>query len=205
MVSLFSYITWNVNPELFKLGPLTVRWYGVLFALAFYCGFFIVHRMFRVEHKNENALNSLLIYMVAGAVVGARLGHCLFYEPDYYFKHPLEILEIWRGGLDSHGGAAGILIAIYFYARRRPDQPYLWVMDRIVVPTALGGAFIRLGNLFNSEILGTPTNVPWAFKFLQVDATPRHPVHSMSPWDISSYSSSCSPCIAVGRQTHPAG
>ena len=178
MISAFSYIYWNVNPELFKIGPLTVRWYGVLFALAFYCGFLIVQRMFRMERKKEQDLNSLLLYMVAGAVIGARLGHCFFYEPDYYFKHPPEILEIWRGGLASHGGAAGILIAIYFYARRQRDQPYLWVMDRVVIPTALGGAFIRVGNLINSEILGVPTNVPWAFIFPQskVDLLPRHPV-----------------------------
>ncbi len=175
-MSLLAYIHWSVNPELFHLGPLAVRWYGVLFALGFFCGFYIVQWMYRVEHKNENNLNSLLIYMVLGALVGARLGHCFFYEPDYYLKHPLEILAIWEGGLASHGGAIGILIALYFYSRRHPDEPYLWVLDRIVVPTALGACFIRLGNLFNSEILGTPAQVPWAFIFQRIDYVPRHPV-----------------------------
>lgn len=171
-----SYIYWNVNPDIFTIGPVTVRWYGALFALAFYCGFLIVQWMFRIEHRNEQSLNSLLVYMVAGAVIGARLGHCLFYEPVYYLRHPLEIPQIWHGGLASHGGAAGILVAIYFYSWRRADQPFFWVMDRVVIATALGGAFIRLGNLVNSEILGTPANVPWAFVFARVDLTPRHPV-----------------------------
>ena len=109
-------------------------------------------------------------------MAGARLGHCLFYDPAYYLRHPLEILAFWKGGLASHGGAVGILIALYWYARRRPDQPYLWLLDRIAVPAALAGSLIRLGNLFNSEILGHPTQVPWAFVFPLFDSTPRHPV-----------------------------
>lgn len=184
-MNAFAYITWNINPDLLKIGPLTIRWYGLFFALGFYIGYFIVRWMFRIEHKDEHHLNSLLVAMVLGAVVGARLGHCLFYEPDYYFSHPLQILAIWRGGLASHGAAVGILLAIYLYSRKRPDQPYLWVMDRIVVPTALGGCFIRIGNLFNSEILGLPTTVPWAFIFPNPEDAPnpfssyqgpRHPV-----------------------------
>jgi prolipoprotein diacylglyceryl transferase len=108
-------------------------------------------------------------------VIGARLGHCLFYEPAYYLRRPLEILMIWRGGLASHGGAVGIFLALYGYSRRRPDQPYLWLLDRMAIPTALGGSFIRLGNLFNSEILGISTDVPWAFVFARIDDLPRHP------------------------------
>jgi prolipoprotein diacylglyceryl transferase len=159
----------------FQLGPLTVRWYGVLFAVLFVLGYLIVRWQFRVEGKDQRSLDSLLVYMVLGTIVGARLGHCLFYDPVYYFHHPFEVLEVWQGGLASHGGAVGILIALYLYTRRWPGQPYLWLLDRIVVPTALGGCLIRLGNLFNSEILGGPTRVPWAFVFARVDAVPRHP------------------------------
>lgn len=171
-----AYLYWNVSPELFRLGPLAVRWYGIFFALAFVCGYVIVRWEFRVENKSETDLDRLLAYLVVGTIVGARLGHCFFYQPAYYLSHPLEILEVWKGGLASHGGAAGILIALYFYSRRRPDQPYLWLLDRIVVPATLGGSLIRIGNLFNSEILGKPASVPWAFVFAREDLVPRHPV-----------------------------
>ena len=171
-----AFIYWDVSPELFKAGPLVVRWYGVFFALAFVSGYFIARWQFRKEHENESALDSLLAYVMAGTVIGARLGHVLFYQPAHYLSHPLEILEVWQGGLASHGGAVGILAALYFYKRRHPDQPYLWLLDRIVVPAALGGALIRVGNLFNSEILGRPATVPWAFMLARVDAVPRHPV-----------------------------
>ena len=169
-------IHWDVSPELLRLGPFALRWYGVCFALGFFLGYFIVRGIFRRENKPERDLDRLLFYMLAGTIVGARLGHCLFYEPAYYLSRPLEVLMFWKGGLASHGGAIGILTALYLYSRSRPEQPYLWLLDRIAVPTALGGCFIRLGNLFNSEILGTPTDVPWAFVFARIDEVPRHPV-----------------------------
>ena len=168
-------IHWDVSPELLRLGPFALRWYGVCFALSFMLGYFIVRGIFRREHKPERDLDRLLFYMLAGTIVGARLGHCLFYEPAYYLSHPLEILMFWKGGLASHGGAIGIFTALFLYSRSRLEQPYLWLLDRIAVPTALGGCFIRLGNLFNSEILGTPTDVPWAFVFARIDDVPRHP------------------------------
>jgi phosphatidylglycerol---prolipoprotein diacylglyceryl transferase len=170
-----GFIYWNVRPELFHFGPLTVRWYGILFALLFALGYAIARWQFRLERKDEKLLDSLLVYIVTGTIVGARLGHCLLYDPAYYFHHPVEILEVWQGGLASHGGAIGVLIALYLFTRRHPDLPYIWLLDRIVVPTALGGMFIRVGNLFNSEILGTPTRVPWAFVFAREDTVPRHP------------------------------
>jgi prolipoprotein diacylglyceryl transferase len=173
---MLGYFYWPFHPEIVRAGPLVFRWYGLLFALGFYFGFLIVRWQFRAEGKNENDLNRLLFYMVGGALVGARLGHCLLYEPGYYLRHPLEMLRFWEGGLASHGGTLGILIALYFYARRRPDQPYLWLLDRVVVPAGLAGALIRIGNLFNSEILGLPATVPWAFIFSLVDQRPRHPV-----------------------------
>jgi phosphatidylglycerol---prolipoprotein diacylglyceryl transferase len=170
-----GYIYWDVSPILFEIGPFAVRWYGLLFAVSFLAGFLIVRWMFREEGKPEQDLDRLLLYMVAGTVLGARLGHVLFYDPVYYFSNPIEILMVWRGGLASHGGAVGIFIALYFYARSRSGQGYLWLLDRIAVPVALAGSFIRLGNLFNSEILGRPTEMPWAFVFARVDALPRHP------------------------------
>jgi phosphatidylglycerol---prolipoprotein diacylglyceryl transferase len=173
---LIAYLNCSVAPELLQLGPLAVRWYGLLFALGFWLGYAIVQWQFRREGKDEASLGSLLTHLVTGTLVGARLGHCLFYEPAYYLAHPLEILMIWQGGLASHGGAVGVLLALYLYSRKHPDQPYLWLLERIAVPTALTASLIRLGNLFNSEILGLPTRVPWAVVFTRVDLIPRHPV-----------------------------
>src|SRR5262249_49124455 len=141
----------------------------------FVLGYLIVRWQFRIEGKPESDLDHLLIYLVLGTIIGARLGHCLLYEPRFYLSHPLQILRIWEGGLASHGGATGVLIALYLYCRRRPNQPFLWLLDRVVVPTALGASLIRLGNLFNSEILGVPTQVPWAFVFVRVSSEPLHP------------------------------
>ncbi len=168
-------ITWDVNPEIFKLGPFSVRWYGLLFALGFIIGFQIFTRIYKKENRNVEDLNDLLWYMILGTVIGARLGHCLFYNPKYYLSHPLEILMVWHGGLASHGAAIGILLALWLYSKKKKDQPYLWLLDRIVIVVALGGSFIRLGNLFNSEIIGKPTGANWGFIFTRVDNVPRYP------------------------------
>lgn len=168
-------IDWDINPEIFSLGPLSVRWYGLLFACSFLIGYQIMGKIFQREGKSENDLNDLVMYMILGTVIGARLGHCLFYNPSYYLSDPLEILQVWKGGLASHGGAIGILISLYLYTKKKPHIKYLWLIDRIVIPTALGGSFIRLGNLFNSEIIGIPAEVPWSFVFTSVDSVPRHP------------------------------
>lgn len=170
-----AYIYWNVRPEIFHLGPIAIRWYGLLFALLFTVGYLIGRWMMRLENKDEHSLESLLVYLILGTIIGARLGHCFFYEPQYFLRHPFEILEVWKGGLASHGGALGVLFALYLYSRHHPDQPFMWLLDRVVVSTALGGVLIRLGNLFNSEILGEPSHVPWAFVFSRVDSIPRHP------------------------------
>jgi len=138
--------------------------------------------IFKNENKPENDLNDLIWFMILGTIIGARLGHCLFYNPEYYLSNPFEILKIWKGGLASHGAAVGILIAIYFYSKKKKDQSFLWVMDRIVIGVALAAFFIRMGNLFNSEIVGIPTNLPWGFVFLNASGLteaeriiPRHP------------------------------
>ncbi len=168
-------ITWSVQPEIFELGPFTIRWYGLFFALGFIVGFHIEKWMYKKENIDVLKLDRLLTYLVIGTIIGARLGHCLFYEPGYYLSHPIEIFKIWEGGLASHGGVIGVLIAAYLATRNLQLPSYLWALDRIAVPTALAGSFIRLGNLFNSEIIGHPAQVPWAFIFTRVDSLPRHP------------------------------
>jgi len=173
---MLAYINWNVSPVIVDLGPISLRWYGLLFAAGFLVGLFIVRRMFLEERKPEDWLDKAFIYMVIGAVVGARLGHVFFYDWPYYREHLLEIFQIWKGGLASHGGAIGIIIALWIYSARVTKKSILWILDKVVAPTALAGCFIRLGNLMNSEILGQETQVAWAFVFERVDDTPRHPV-----------------------------
>lgn len=127
------------------------------------------------EGKALTSLDKIFIYMVLGAVLGARLGHCLFYDPGYYLANPLEILKIWEGGLASHGGTIGMLLAMYLYAKQTEDMSFYWILDRMTLPISLGSFFIRSGNFFNSEIIGIPTTVPWAIIFSRVDDIPRHP------------------------------
>lgn len=167
---------WNVNPVLVQFGPLAIRWYGLFFAAAFLVGFRVMERIYRREGKDPESLDRLLIYMLVGAVLGARLGHVLFYDPHYYITHPIDILKIWEGGLASHGGTVGILVALYLYTRQPGSPPYLGLLDRVAIPTALGGFFIRMGNFFNSEIVGVPTSGWWGVVFDRVDPIPRHPV-----------------------------
>ena len=168
-------IHWNVEPDLIHLGPVRVRWYGLMFLIGFTIGYFIVKDICRRENKPFERLENLLVYLVIGTAVGARLGHCLFYEPDFYLSHPLEILKIWEGGLASHGGTVGVIIAIWLYARRHPEFSFMWILDRIAVPAPMVAGFIRIGNVMNSEILGKPADLPWSFVFERVDKIPRHP------------------------------
>ncbi len=183
---ILNFIVWDVNPEIFSIPPdvavvggLTVRWYGLLFAMSFIFGYTIMKKIFANEGLGEKVLDQLSTYMLIFTIVGARLGHCLFYEPAYYLSNPIEILKIWEGGLASHGAAIGILIGLFFFAKKN-HKPYLWVLDRVVIVVALAGFFIRTGNLMNSEIFGDVTSLPWGFVFpryydpaLAVD--PRHP------------------------------
>lgn len=172
---LLAFIEWSVSPEIFHLGPLSVRWYGFLFAMAFIAGYFIMTWVFKKEGRPRTDLEQLSVYMIFGTVIGARLGHCLFYNPEYYLSNPIEIIKVWEGGLASHGAAIGIITALYIFSNKKKNYSLLWILDRIVIVTALGGSFIRMGNLFNSEIIGKPTDVPWAFIFTAVDEVPRHP------------------------------
>lgn len=172
---MLATITWSVSPEIISFGPIHIRWYGLLFATSFIIGFKIMEWIYKKEKKNLDDLNDLIWYMILGTVIGARLGHVLFYNPGFYLTHPIEILMVWKGGLASHGAAIGILTAIYLYSKKKKDQSFLYVMDRIVITVALAAFFIRTGNLFNSEIIGKPTDLPWGFIFTSVDNIPRHP------------------------------
>lgn len=170
-----SYFYWNVSREIFSVGPLSIRWYGLFFAAGFLIGYQLMQGIYQKERKPVADLESLFVYMFLGTLVGARLGHCFFYQSDYYLSNPLELLKVWKGGLASHGAAIGIFLSLYLYSRRHPDQSYFWLISRIAICVPQGGALIRLGNFFNSEIIGTPSQVPWAVIFARVDNQPRHP------------------------------
>ncbi len=169
-------IHWNIDPELLSLGPLHFRWYGVLFALGFILSYTAMGWIYRKEKRREDDLNKLLIYMMIAVVVGARLGHCIFYDPDFYFAHPLEILKVWEGGLASHGATFGILVALILYVRKMKDMTFFWLADRAAVVIPIAAMCVRIGNFFNSEIVGLPASVPWAVVFERYDSVPRHPV-----------------------------
>lgn len=192
-MGIFAFITWDVSPEIFSIGPLSIRWYGLLFALAFVFGQRVLSKIYVAEGRTEKDVDIITIYMIVGTVLGARLGHCFFYEPEYFLANPGEILKIWKGGLASHGATVGILLALFMFARKYKFN-YLWVLDRIVIVVALGGALIRLGNLMNSEIIGKITDVPWAFIFVRNDeiingvAASMHPRHPAQLYEaISSF------------------
>ena len=171
-----DYFIWNINPILFKLGSVEVRWYGVCFASAIMFGYMIGGWIFKREGHDEELIDPLLYYLVAGIVIGARLGHCLFYEPSTYLANPLRILKVWEGGLASHGAVLGIFLAIFIFCRRHKAFTFLGIMDILTIPAMVGAALIRLGNFFNSEIIGTTTDIPWAIIFKRVSLMPRHPV-----------------------------
>lgn len=169
---------WNVSPEIFTIGMFSLRWYSLMFIISFLLGYYIIQKIYKEENLPETYMDALFYYAFAATIIGARLGHCLFYAPDYYLANPLEILKVWEGGLASHGAAIAFLIAIYIYVERREGLRYLWVLDRVVIVVALAAFFIRIGNFFNSEILGKATDVPWAVKFVRLHEggmVPRHP------------------------------
>ena len=176
------YIHWHVQPEIFRIGGFAVRWYGLLFVLGFILGYAIFQGFFRREKVGEKLLDPLLYTLLIATIVGARLGHCLFYQPDYFlgsWKGFFEIFMPWKGGLASHGGAIALLVAMLWFARKYGPKngfDFWWIMDRLVIPVCFAGAFIRLGNLFNSEIYGDVTTLPWGFVFeLRGETQPKHP------------------------------
>lgn len=186
---MFSlYINWNVNPEIFDIG-ISVRYYGLLFALAFIFGYKVEEKIFKSEGLPMPWLDKLWIYVAIATIVGARLGHCIFYDWTYYSAHPLEMILPVRftpefkftgyQGLASHGAAIGIIAGLWYYSKKVSKKSIFWILDRAVIPIALAGFFIRMGNLMNSEIVGLPTELPWGFQFvnsgLDHPELPRHP------------------------------
>ncbi|SEL54557.1 Prolipoprotein diacylglyceryl transferase [Colwellia chukchiensis] len=169
-----QHLVWDLDPVFFSIGPLTVHWYGVLFATAILSGLQVMKWIFQQEQQDLAKLDNLLVYIVIGVIVGARLGHCFFYEPGYYFANPLKIFAIWEGGLASHGGGLGAIIAAGIYSKKH-QLAFSWLLDRLAICTALFGFFVRSANFVNSEILGTVSNVPWAIIFARIDNVPRHP------------------------------
>ncbi|MEO9258636.1 MAG: prolipoprotein diacylglyceryl transferase [Crocinitomicaceae bacterium] len=175
-------IVWNVSPEIIE-GWRTPNKYGLLFVTGLIIGYYLISRIYKKENMTDNQLDKLLLFMVIATVVGARLGHVFFYDWAYYKNHLAEIPQVWKGGLASHGGAIAIFIALWIYSKKVAHKPLLWILDRIVPSIAIAACFIRLGNLMNSEIVGIPTNLPWAFSFTHYyneqlgdfDPTPRHP------------------------------
>ena len=169
-----EHFIWNIDPVLLSLGPITIHWYGAIFASSIFAGLYYMKWVYQQEKQNVESLDNLLVYVVIGIIVGARLGHCFFYDPDYYFSNPMKILAIWEGGLASHGGGLGAIIGTYFYSRKNPFS-LIWLLDRLAIATALFGIFVRSANFVNAEIIGKATNVPWAVVFQRIDNVARHP------------------------------
>ena len=185
---LLSFITWDVDPVAFSIplpffGDREIRWYGIAFVIGFMIGLWIVQKVWKHEHLKEDWYDKLFFFVIIATIVGARLGHVLFYNPGHYFSHPKEIFYVWEGGLASHGGTIGIIIAIWIYSKTVTRKSMLWTFDRLVLPVGFVGTLIRLGNLMNSEIYGHSTTVSWAFKFLRsqewhlppINGAPCHP------------------------------
>lgn len=185
MLDILTFITWSPEPELFTIGSFGIRYYSLCWLLAFVMAYILMLRVFKREGKSQELLDQLTIYIFVGTLLGARLGHCLFYDWAYYREHFIEIFIPFQQingewqltgftGLASHGGAVGILIALWLFSRKNKID-FMWITDRLALVVPVSGAFIRLGNFFNSEIIGNPTELPWAVIFAHYDQMPRHP------------------------------
>lgn len=189
MIDHLLYILWNPDLEIFRIGIFSIRWYGTCWLIGLALAYFIVKWLYKDQKVKDAYFDPLFMYCFFGILIGARLGHCLFYQPEYFLSSWTHVVEMflpihqmadgsWKytgyEGLASHGGTIGLMVALYLYYRKTGMN--LWhVLDDIAIATPITACFIRLGNLMNSEIIGTPTNVPWAFIFERVDMTPRHP------------------------------
>lgn len=189
MIDHLLYILWNPDLEIFRIGNFAIRWYSTCWLIGLALAYFIVKWLYKDQKVKDEYFDPLFIYCFLGILIGARLGHCLFYQPEYFLSSWTHVVEMflpihqmadgsWKftgyEGLASHGGTIGLMVALYLYYRKTGMN--LWhVLDDIAIATPITACFIRLGNLMNSEIIGTPTNVPWAFIFERVDMTPRHP------------------------------
>lgn len=181
-----AILNWNVDPVIVMItDSFPLKYYGALFACGLLLGYYIVRNIYKKEHLSLDNLDSLLVYVIVGTILGARLGHCFFYEPAYFLKHPIEILLpiqkiagvykfVGYQGLASHGGSIGVLIAMILYCRKYKVK-FLWILDKMAIGVPVTGAFIRFGNFMNSEIYGKPTNGNWGVVFERDDMIPRHP------------------------------
>ena len=174
-------VVWDFDPVLFSIGSFDIRYYGLMWAIALLLGGYMFNSFCKKEGLDQKIADSIFIYGTLATIIGARVGHCLFYEPSYYLAKPWAIITEIRDGMASHGAAIGLLIGLWLFSRKN-KMPYIWSLDRIMIPVGIGGAIVRLGNLFNSEIIGNVTDVPWGFKFvrlypnLPIEAVPvQHP------------------------------
>lgn len=194
---MLDFITWNVDPVAFSIGSLQIRWYGILWAVGIFGAYLIQVKLYKNEHCPDDWTDKLFTYMVLGVIIGARLGHCWFYEwheaaalglqpvhflgmtfnyRNPYIEHPLELLKIWQGGLSSHGGAIGLITAAIILSKKHFHTGINWIFDRLVIGVCVTATCIRFGNLMNSEIYGVPTDMPWGFLFVRNgDTLPCHP------------------------------
>ena len=181
-----GYILWNPDVVAFSFGPVEIRWYSLLWCIGLFAVYQLMHYLFKEQKLGEDKFEPMFLYCFLGILIGARLGHCLFYEPEYYLSRPMEMILPMRKfadgewhftgyeGLASHGGTLGLMIAIILYSRN-VKLNLMHVLDNVAIVTPICACAIRLGNLMNSEIIGHPTDVPWAFVFERVDMLPRHP------------------------------
>lgn len=185
MDSILNFIVWDPNPEMFSIFGISIRYYSVMWAIGLALAYVIVRYLYKDQKIPEKYFDPLFFYCFFGILIGARLGHCLFYEPAYYLAHPLEIILPVKftdtgmkftgyQGLASHGGTLGLMIALWLYVRKTKLN-FITVLDNIAIATPITACFIRLGNFMNSEIIGNPTNSDWGVIFAQVDNIPRHP------------------------------
>jgi prolipoprotein diacylglyceryl transferase len=168
-------VYWNIDPVLFHIGPVKVHWYGLFFAAGLFIAYHLVLSMARREKVDSRNLEPIFIVVISGVVIGARLAHCFLYEPAYYLSHPMEIPAIWEGGLASHGGIAGGTLGLWWGARRYGIH-FFWLFGRVGLAALPAAAMIRVGNFFNSEILGKETSGKTGIVFARIDGIPRHPV-----------------------------
>jgi phosphatidylglycerol:prolipoprotein diacylglycerol transferase len=166
---------WNIDPVLLHLGPLQIHWYGLIFALGLVVAYSLGEYILKREGKDVAILEPLFLYVVIGLIVGARLAHVLFYDLDYYLANPIEIFKVWHGGLASHGGFLGLMLALWLFSKKY-NISIKWLLARATIPAMFVAGCIRVGNFFNSEIVGKATDGSWGVIFDRVDAIPRHPV-----------------------------
>jgi prolipoprotein diacylglyceryl transferase len=183
---ILNFIRWNIDPEITNFIGISLRYYGILFVTGLILSYYLLQKIYKLEGIPVQKLEKLTMYAFIGIIAGARLGHCLFYQPDYFLKHPIEMFLpiehlpeggykfVGYQGLASHGGTIGLFLALWLYCRKTKES-FVKTLDMVAIVAPLAAFFIRMANLMNSEIIGTPTNVPWAFIFVREDNIPRHP------------------------------